>query len=717
MRIILIILSALLVLQTDIVGQDGNALLNSNLSDKVKADTIFSIARKIFRKAKFDSADYWLNRGYGFAQKTQDAEIIVKYNVEWANSQYMQGKYAKGLEYIYAGLPFLQNRISYDVHNSLLLIAGNCHSGLQKKDSALKYFFECVEYNNLNFPYRNWLPYTAIGDVFLHTDNYNESEKYYRKAYEITIAKDGKPDHGYAITMFANLYYVWEKPAEFAKLIDEYNQLIADKKMKEGKDPSHNLMMIQWQTDRLEDRVEFITKVKESCLASGAILSVYLTNSYLINLYEKSKQYDKALQFAAENESIAMKNNDIYTEYISNKIKYGLYKKMLNHPEAEKTADRLFLLKDSMSNIQNRRTALDIEGKYESDKKQKEINLLQTQSKLDAVTIARETEKRKALFRENELKQAAITEQGRNYLLLQRQNILKDSIVQSEKAFSTLLASENEFKTAKLDKEKELMQSLTRENILQAKQVKKERQNKTVWATGAGLLLLSGVSILALYRRQRKKNIIIQKQSTDLEVLMKEIHHRVKNNLQVISSLLDLQSMTITDNQASEAVKEGKNRVQSMALIHQNLYSEGNIKGIRTKEYISNLLQSLCNSYNITNDKIKVNTQIDDLNLDVDTMIPLGLVLNELVSNSLKYAFKDGRKGELNILLKEKPEHLLLRVSDNGAGYPEGMNVKEGKSFGMKMIRAFAQKLKAKLDIYNNNGAVVEMQITKYNLA
>jgi two-component sensor histidine kinase len=717
MRMILIILSALLLLQTDIVGQDGNALLSSNLSDKAKADTIFSIARKTFRKAKFDSADYWLNRGYGFAQKTQDAEIIVKYNVEWANSQYMQGKYAKGLEYIYAGLPLLQNRVSYDVHNSLLLIAGNCHSGLQKKDSALKYFFECVEYNNLNLPYRNWLPYTAIGDIFMHTDNYNESEKYYRKAYELTAVKDGKPDHGYAITMFANLYYVWQKPAEFAKLIDEYNQLIADKKMKEGKDPSHNLMMIQWQTDKLEDRVEFITKVKESCLASGAILSVYLANSYLTNLYERNKQYDKALQYAVENETLAIGQKDMYSEYISNKVKYGLYKKMANHSEAEKTADRLFLLKDSLSNIQNKRTALDLESKYESEKKQKEIVLLQAQGKLDAITITTETEKRKALFRENELKETAIVEQQKNYVLLARQNVLMDSIVESEKAYSTLLQSENEFKAAKLDKEKQLMQSLTRENILQAKQVKKERQNKTVWAVGAGLLLLSATSILALYRRQRKKSLIIQKQSTDLEVLMKEIHHRVKNNLQVISSLLDLQSMSITDSQASEAVKEGKNRVQSMALIHQNLYSDGNIKGIRTKEYISNLLQSLCDSYNITNDKIKVNTQIDDLNLDVDTMIPLGLVLNELVSNSLKYAFKDGRQGELSILLEEKPEHLLLRVSDNGAGYPEGMNVKEGKSFGMKMIKAFAQKLKAKLDIYNNNGAVVEMQITKYSFA
>lgn len=692
-------------------------------TDKQKADTVFSLARKNFRKANFDSADYWLINGYFFAKKANDAETMAKYNVELANSQYMQGKYAKGLPFIYDAFSLLKNVDSYDLNNSALLIAGNCFSGLQKKDSALKYFFDCVEYNNKKFPYRNWLPYTAIGEVFLHTDNFTESEKYYQQAYNLTAAKEGKPDHGYVLTMFANLYYVAQKHNGFAKMVAEYNQLITARKMKDGKEPAHNLMMIQWQTDKLEERVEFITKVKESCMAAGATLSVYLTNSYLTNLYERNKQYDKALQFAEENESIAKKNNDMYTEYISNKIKYGLYKKMANHMAAGKTADRLFLLKDSMANIQNRRTALDLESKYESDKKQKEIALLLAQGKLDAIAIAGETEKRKALFRENELKQAAIVEQQKNYVLLARQNMLKDSIVESEQAYNVLLLSENNLKQLQLAKEQQLKNALSRENNLQTSQLAKEMQARWLLIGGIGLLLLSAFSIFTLYQKQKKKNIVIQKQATDLEVLMKEIHHRVKNNLQVVSSLLDLQSHTITDSQASAAVKEGKNRVQSMALIHQNLYSEGNIKGIMVKEYISNLVKSLSDSYNISNDKVKVNINIDDLNLDVDTMIPLGLVLNELVSNSFKYAFpqdavrKENHQGILNIMLEEKNEKLYLKVSDNGAGFPADVDIKSAKSFGMKMIKAFAQKLKATLEIYNNNGAVVEMQISKFKAA
>jgi len=292
-----------------------------------------------------------------------------------------------------------------------------------------------------------------------------------------------------------------------------------------------------------------------------------------------------------------------------------------------------------------------------------------------------------------------------------------DSIVKKEKAYSALLASENGFKEIKLKKENDLMQALTRENTLQKAKVRKEKQTKWILAGSAVLLLLSGISIFSLYQKQKAKTQIIQKQSGDLEVLMKEIHHRVKNNLQIVSSLLDLQSHYINDAQASEAVKEGKNRVQSMALIHQNLYSEGNIKGIKVKEYINNLLMALCSSYNISSEKIKINVLIDDLNLDVDTMIPLGLVINELVSNAFKYAFKEKSGGELQILLKENADKLHLLIRDNGNGFPEGLDVKNSKSFGLKMIKAFAQKLKARLEIYNNNGAVVEMEIAKFKVA
>lgn len=151
---------------------------------------------------------------------------------------------------------------------------------------------------------------------------------------------------------------------------------------------------------------------------------------------------------------------------------------------------------------------------------------------------------------------------------------------------------------------------------------------------------------------------------------MKEIHHRVKNNLQIISSLLDLQSLTIQDAQASEAVKESRNRVHSMALIHQNLYNEGNIKGIQIENYINHLAENLFQSYNIQPGKVKLKTDIEQIDLDVDTVIPIGLILNELLSNSLKYAFTNKEAGIILVKLKQLNGSLLLEVKDNGAGFP-----------------------------------------------
>lgn len=187
--------------------------------------------------------------------------------------------------------------------------------------------------------------------------------------------------------------------------------------------------------------------------------------------------------------------------------------------------------------------------------------------------------------------------------------------------------------------------------------------------------------------------------------------------MQIVSSLLDLQSFTIKDEGASEAVKESRNRVQSMALIHQNLYREGNIKSVLMEDYIQNLAQNLFDSYNIQKDKVKLKTDIDHLNLDVDTVIPLGLIVNELISNSLKYAFKGRESGELAVVLKQKNNELMLEVRDNGNGFPEDWNSRPDQSFGYKLIKAFAQKLKARLDMYNDNGACVSMHITKYKMA
>ena len=182
-------------------------------------------------------------------------------------------------------------------------------------------------------------------------------------------------------------------------------------------------------------------------------------------------------------------------------------------------------------------------------------------------------------------------------------------------------------------------------------------------------------------------------------ILLKEIHHRVKNNLQVISSLLSLQQRQINDSKASQAIQEGRDRVKAMALIHQNLYQDTDLIGVETSVYVNKLAKSLIKNYKINDKAIKLNINVDPIKLDIDTIIPLGLVINELISNALKYAFTNKSFGTIDIVLKSVNDTLVLSVSDNGQGLPENFSVDEVSSLGYRLIKAFSDKLKSELDI------------------
>jgi len=300
---------------------------------------------------------------------------------------------------------------------------------------------------------------------------------------------------------------------------------------------------------------------------------------------------------------------------------------------------------------------------------------------------------------------------------LEIENKLKDSILQQEKLLSSHLELENSYKSKQLQSQQQLSATLNRESQLQKKQLAQERSLQVALISGLGCLLFLGILIWYHYRRTKIKNTIIERQSAEMKILMNEIHHRVKNNLQIISSLLDIQSMTVENDQALQAIRGSKNRVQSMAIIHRFLYHENNIRGINIVDYLKNLCENLFLSYNINPDKVKLETDIDQLNLDVDTMIPLGLIINELISNSLKYAFVEKEKGTLFISLKEEADRLRLMVRDDGHGFPNAARLKQKQTFGLQLISAFAQKLKAELELYNDHGAVVAMSIKKYKLA
>jgi len=181
----------------------------------------------------------------------------------------------------------------------------------------------------------------------------------------------------------------------------------------------------------------------------------------------------------------------------------------------------------------------------------------------------------------------------------------------------------------------------------------------------------------------------------------------------VVSSLLRWQSRTTQDKQAVEALKESQSHVQSMSLIHQNLYQNENLTGISMRKYLENLIQNLVSTYQV-GEGIDFKTEIEELTLDVDTVVPIGLIIYELTTNAIKYAFPDGGAGTITIHLKEVEDKLNLEVSDNGIGIKDTSSLGGRESFGYGLIQAFSQRLQAELLVNGENGTQVKMEISEW---
>ncbi len=230
----------------------------------------------------------------------------------------------------------------------------------------------------------------------------------------------------------------------------------------------------------------------------------------------------------------------------------------------------------------------------------------------------------------------------------------------------------------------------------------------------------------------KKSGKILKKSLKEKEILLKEIHHRIKNNMQIISSLLGLQSMYVKDKNSISILKESQDRVKSMAIVHEKLYGSKDFTKINLKEYIKDISLHLFNSFDTKNIKLEING--DDSFLDLDTAIPCGLIINELITNSIKYAFpiksnyilndellepsksifeNSGRimevKWKINIDLYSDGEKITLKVADNGIGIPEDKNLEDNGTLGFLIVNTLVNQISGKINIFNNNGTTFEI--------
>lgn len=215
-------------------------------------------------------------------------------------------------------------------------------------------------------------------------------------------------------------------------------------------------------------------------------------------------------------------------------------------------------------------------------------------------------------------------------------------------------------------------------------------------------------------RERRRSEEQLKSTLGEKELLLKEIHHRVKNNLQIVSSLLRLQVNTVRDKQAKAALNESRNRIRAMAVIHEILYGSSNLAKVDFAAYTDRLTQEIANSYGTSIREIQIHINAHETYLGTDTIIPCGLIVTELVSNAIKYAFPDGKRGEIQIYLRVvEPHRYELVVMDDGVGLPPGLNIhNNSRTLGLQLVCTLVRQLQGTIEVESGSGTRFKIYFT-----
>ncbi len=495
----------------------------------------------------------------------------------------------------------------------------------------------------------------------------------------------------------------------------------------------HRLATIYRELGQPEKSVEWYRKVLRGQTYSGPNnLYMFRDAGFFARELIKLKKGDEALQFTLSNEA-RTEPIGVYAEAsLLSSLAY-CYHALGQDEMAEKYYLKLIKLTDHLEQDNEITTDVHYElGQYFMDKQQYEKASVNLNKALNAFAGINSLSVTKDIYLMLYKSDSAMG----NYLSairhLMKHKILNDSIFNETKS-RQIEELQVQYETAKKQKD---IESLNNQNELQQIRVAEANKAKNITLAAVVLLLvIIGLMFNRYLIKQRsnrklevnqreldQKNIFLETLNAEQDKLLKEkewlireVHHRVKNNLQMVTSLLNTQTNYLQDEAAILAVKDSLRRMQVMSLIHKKLYQDENISSIGMPDYINELVRYLHESFN-TGNRIVFEQTIEPLDLDVSQAIPLGLIINESIVNAIKYAFPDEQAGKVSISLQhDGPDHLLLSISDNGIGLPAGLDIVKHNSLGLDLVQGLAKQLNGSLHIENNKGVHIKVKFIILN--
>lgn len=539
------------------------------------------------------------------------------------------------------------------------------------------------------------------GAILLRMEKLDQAEKILKGA----ISKVPETD---LWLLYTNLGYVYERRGLLGEASDYAVQTLRlGERINQTKAQAmaySDLSNLFWKQSKFEKGLEYGLKSITIFESIGLNELDYDFTLFLVgNNYLELKNYQKALDYY--NRSIQMGEqygfyNNLSDVYIS---LADLNTDIGNYSQAQNAAQNAVKYAELLeNNFMQMRSWLSIGKIYNQQKKY--TNAVESLQKSISIASADFGDK---YFLHQAYEQlgkayAGLNDFQRAYAAFEKHDQLEDSVFTVD-ASQRIAKLETEFEVAK------------KENTIALQDTKlKQQKNIQIFGIVLGTLLL--MFLLFLYRtylKNKQINKILARQNKEKEFLLKEIHHRVKNNLEVVSSLLSLQSGQSNSKEVQELMQENQNRVQSMSMIHQKLYQGENLATIEMKDYFMNLGNYTLDVFN-AREKITIDYKMDKLEIDVDIAVPVGLIVNELLTNAFKYAFPDGRYGKITISLFRDQQKLSLEVSDNGIGKSNAYSLPES-GFGTQLIQLLTIQLDGRMTQKTKEGTIVsfEFQLPK----
>ncbi len=468
-------------------------------------------------------------------------------------------------------------------------------------------------------------------------------------------------------------------------------------------------------TRQFEKALEYYLKAQELQEKNKDYNSLIATQSNIANAYMALDQYEKALNELKYGREIAEKigdNLEIITNYT---ITGDVYMEMGLYDESEKWLLAAYNKHKENQHIYGEMQALKTLTNlyYKMQKAEMAISnaekLLQLSKQYKSAEHT--IEALKFLWKSND----TLKNYNKAYPYLYRYHRVHDSA--KLKNFNNELAQlQAQFD---LEKKQSDIQLLTAKNDILTLEQKNKTTTNAILLTTSLFFLICAITLFVLIRKIKKSSKKIIEQNTQLaesdhqkDYLLKELHHRVKNNLQVVSSLLNLQRESVQDANTVAALKECKNRVDAMAMIHKHLYKSHHIKAVDIKAYLEHLVLTLAYTYGFKKN-FEFKNDISSEPIDVDIAIPIGLIVNELVSNSFKHGFKQNTTASISLELKVEDKLIKLIIGDQGKGFSPDFDLNNHTSFGLELVNTLVNQLNGKVEIIKSNGATFFIEIDK----